>query len=271
MNTGSPPIASPRPDLGASAVVALLTPAENPTAEPEISTLLPPDFNVLTARMYAPFGDMHERLRAYELQMSRWLEPFGDAPLDAVAFACTGSTYLLAPEQRCSDRILRGKGPCPLIGAANAVERALKALGARRIALVSPYPPALTQPATAYWASRGFEPDFVLQAPPSKVAGHPIYTQTSSDLLAVLETAVRQRGIDAVVATGTGAPSLPALAVASLRADMPILSSNLATAWALCQDLGHTDSITDWLAADTPWRARLAARFPASLARLGRA
>lgn len=271
MNTGSTDMTSPRPDLGASAVVALLTPAENPTAEPEISTLLPPDFNLLTARMYAPVPDMHERLRAYEQQMTRWLEPFGDAPLDAIAFACTGSSYLLSPDQRCDDVIQRVNGPCPLIAAARAVERALNALGAKRIALVSPYPPALTEPATAYWASLGFEPAFVLQAPPSKVAGHPIYTQTSTDLLSVLEQAAAIKGIDAIVATGTGAPSLPALAVASLQSDVPILSSNLATAWAACKDLGHTESLHDWLSPDAPWRARLAARFPTALARLTRA
>lgn len=271
MNTGSANITSPRPDLGAQAVVALLTPAENPTAEPEISTLLPPDFNLLTARMYAPGVDMHERLRRYEQQLPQWIEPFGDAPLDAIAFACTGSSYLLSPEQRCTSQITRANGPCPLIAAARAVERALHSLGARRIALVSPYPPALTEPATAYWSALGFEPAFVIQAPPSKVAGHPIYTQTAPDLLAVLREAAVAKGIDAIVATGTGAPSLPALAIASLETDVPVLSSNLATAWAVCQDLGHTETLQNWLSADAPWRARLATRFPTALARLARA
>lgn len=270
MNTVMPKVSSPRPDLGAAAVVALLTPAENPTAEPEISTLLPPDINLLTARMYAPGPDMHERLRTYEQQMLRWLEPFGDAPLDAVAFACTGSSYLLEPEQRWGQTVDRTSGPCPLVGAATALDRALKTLCAKKIVLVSPYPPALTAPATAYWTSLGYEPDMVLQAPPSKQAGHPIYTQSAADILAVLEQATRIKGIDAIVATGTGAPSLPALDVASRHTDIPILSSNLATAWAVCQNLGYSDSLQDWLAPDAPWRARLAARFPTALARLER-
>ena len=271
MNTGCTDIASPRPDLGAAAVVALLTPAENPTSEPEISTLLPPDFNVLTGRMFAPSQDMHARLRAYEQQIPRWMEPFGDAPLDAVAFACTGSSYLLPDEQRCGSTFERSHDTLPLIAAARAVERALNALGAKRIALVSPYPPSLTDPATAYWEAQGFQPAFVLQAPKSKVAGHPIYTQTSSDLLAVLEQAASVKRIDAVVATGTGAPSLPALAVASMKSDTPILSSNLATAWAVCEDLGQGMALEKWLARDAAWRDRLAARFPTALERLTQA
>ena len=81
-----------RPDLGARGVVAVLIPAENPTVEPEFSVLTPPDVNLLTARMHSPAPEMFTRLKAYETRLENWLAPFGDAPLDAVAFACTGSS-----------------------------------------------------------------------------------------------------------------------------------------------------------------------------------
>lgn len=271
MNNGFDAISSAGPDLGARATVALLTPAENPTAEPELSVLLPPDINMLTARMYAPAKDMHARLRAYELGLAQWLAPFGDAPLDAIAFACTGSTYLLDHAQRFATIIERASGPCPVIKAACAVEDALNQLAAKRIALVSPYPESLTGPATDYWRAAGFLPDLVVQAPPSQRLGHPIYTQSSATLLAALRQAVANGQVDAIVATGTGAPSLPALAVASLETDVPVLSSNLATAWSVCCQLGGQETVRDWLAPDATWRARLAARFPTALARLQQA
>ena len=136
-----------RPDLGARGVVALLTPAETPTAEPELSLLLPPDVNLLTARMYAPASEMSARLRAYETRLEEWLAPFGDAPLDAVAFACTGSTYLLGPSRRRPEALKRRHGPCPVVCAADALKDGLQSLRAQRIILVSPYPAALTEAA----------------------------------------------------------------------------------------------------------------------------
>lgn len=256
-----------RPDLGAGGVVALLTPAENPTAEPELSVLLPPDVNLLTARMYAPDDDMGERLRAYGRGLSGWLAPFGDAPLDAVAFACTGSSYLLPPDERPEAPLMRNGAACPVVCAAGALEAALASLGASRITLVSPYPAGLTVTAASYWRARGFDIVAVHDTPAAE-GGHPIYSKTASTLLGALRGALTEP-TDAVVVMGTGAPSLAALSVASLETSTPILSSNLCTAWNVANVLsGRAQPIGAWLAAEAPWRTRLAQRFPTVIDRL---
>lgn len=256
-------------DLGARGVVVVLTPAENPTVEPEFSVLAPPDVNLLAARMHSPASDMATRLKAYEARLEDWLAPFGDAPLDAVAFACTGSSYLVAPEHRHPDVINRTDGPCPIVGAAASIDKALQSLQARRIVLVSPYPAALTAPARAFWSACGYDIVEVVQAPEHEGGGHPIYSRTAQSLLTAMRQADRLGPIDAIVATGTGAPSLPALAVASLETATPILSSNLATVWALSNTLsGRSEPFRNWLDVDAPWRERLWARFPATHDRL---
>lgn len=259
-----------RPDLGARGVVALLTPAENPTAEPELSILLPPDINLLTARMYAPNAEMSLRLKAYETRLEEWLAPFSEAPLDAVAFACTGSTYLLGPSRRRPQALERRNGPCPVVCAADALKDALQSIGARRIILVSPYPSALTSAAEVHWRTAGYDVIAVVQSPLAPGAGHPIYGQTAVTLLTGLRQGARAGVADAVVAMGTGAPSLAALALVSGETDIPILSSNLATAWSVTRNLGLEDrpSVTDWLTPDAPWRERLWSRFPAVRDRL---
>jgi maleate cis-trans isomerase len=258
------------PDLGARGVVALLTPAENPTAEPELSVLLPPDVNLLTARMHVPGVEMADRLRGYETRMTEWLTPFGDAPLDAVAFACTGSTYLLGPSRRRPETLQRRAGPCPVVCAADALKDGLESLSARRITLVSPYPAELTEPAAAHWRAAGYEITAVVQSPLAQGASHPIYGQNAASLLAGLRQALDAGPVDAVVAMGTGAPSLAALAVASAETSVPILSSNLATAWSVARNLGieTRPSIAAWLATDAPWRERLWSRFPTAHRRL---
>lgn len=259
-----------RPDLGARGVVALLTPAENPTAEPELSLLMPPDVNLLTARMYAPASEMSARLKAYETRLEEWLAPFGDAPLDAVAFACTGSTYLLGPSRRRPEELKRRHEPCPVVCAADALKDGLQSLRARRITLVSPYPSALTEAAQDHWRGAGYDVAAVIQSPLAHGAAHPIYGQTAATLLTGLRQGLKAGVADAVIVMGTGAPSLAALAVASEETDVPILSSNLATAWSVAHQLGLEDRplITEWLASDAPWRERLWSRFPSVRARL---
>jgi maleate isomerase len=264
------PATFPRPDLGAGGTVVLLTPAENPTAEPELSVLLPPDVNLLTARMFVPAGDMLTRLKAYETRLVEWLAPFGEAPLDAVAFACTGSTYLLGSSRRRPAPVERRTGSTPVICAADALGDALENLGARRIILVSPYPAELTGPAADHWRAQGYEVVAVLQSQGAPDAAHPIYGQTAATLLQALRQALSSGPADAVVVMGTGAPSLAAIATASAETSLPILSSNLATAWSVVSKLdGPSDpSIRSWLAPDAPWRQRLWARFPAVRERL---
>lgn len=261
-----------RPDLGAAGVVALMTPAENPTAEPELSVLADPDVSLLTTRMYSTDPDMGRRLVDYATGAARWMEPLGAAPLDAVVFACTGSSYL-AGAARAPGRVIdHGGRSLPLIAAAHALEEALAALAARRLAIVTPYPQALTRAAVDWWTGRGFEIASVTEVPPAD-GGHPIYARDAAAILATLRGASGAPG-DVVVALGTGAPSLPALAVASLENARPMLSSNLATGWALSRVLSAApaetarDSLAAWLAADAPWRARLAIRFPRLMARL---
>ncbi|MEN5147574.1 maleate cis-trans isomerase family protein [Brevundimonas diminuta] len=253
-----------RPDLGAGGVVALLTPAENPTAEPELSVLLPSDINLLTARMYAPHTGMNDRLVNYEMRLEEWLAPFGEAPLDAIAFACTGSTYLLGPSRRRPAPLQRSATSCPVICAADALKDALDSLGAQRITLLSPYPAPLTHAAEVHWRNAGYQIAAVIQSPLAPNATHPIYGQTAASLLNGLRQCIDARDVDAIVAMGTGAPSLAALAVASRETATPILSSNLATAWSVTAALGleAPSSIAAWLAPDASWRDRLWSRFP---------
>ncbi len=261
-----PALSQPRPDLGRSGVIALMTPAENPTAEPELSVLLGPDINLLSTRMHIAEPDMHVRLERYAGEMARWMAPFGNAPLDAAIFACTGSSYLVPPAN-APGRFLDHTGKhMPLISAANAVSDAVTALGARRLVLVSPYPDSLTAAAVKWWTAQGMDVRKVLSVPPA-ASGHPIYSRDARAILRTLQLAARMEG-DVVLALGTGAPSLPALAVASLDADIPMLSSNLCTAWAANAALGQPSSPLDWLAGEAPWRQRLLDRFPALMASL---
>jgi maleate isomerase len=251
-------------DLGARGLVGLLTPRENPTAEPEAAVLLPPDVAMLTARMQSASPSMAQRLADYADDLPLWMGAFGQAPLDAVGFACTGASYLIGEPLPCHVR--HAGRAIPFVTAAAAVEAALHGLGARTVAVVNPYPDDLTRSAIAYWSGRGFSIVAVVPMRPA-VGYHPIYGQDNGAALAAITAASGSRA-DAVLALGTGAPTLAALAVALEAEGPPLLSSNLCLGWRLACVLGGDEPLSAWLRPQAAWIRRLADRFPTALTRL---
>ena len=65
---------------------------------------------------------------------------------------------------------------------------------------------------------------------------HRIYELTSDDALGALR-AVGRDGAGAIVASGTGMPSLRALRILRGETALPVLSSNLCLAWALVREV----------------------------------
>lgn len=255
-----------RPELGARGIVALLTPGGNPTVEPELSVLLGGDVAVLASRMHDDAPDMPGRLLAYASPMSRWLAPFAATPLDAVGFACTGSAYL-TPAGGCGapGSLSLGGRSVPLRTAAGAIEAALRDMDVRRIALVSPYDAALTDRAVAYWTARGLIVEAVVPVA-AQPGFHPIYAQRQANVVAAVREA-RRGGADAVLISGTGAPSLGAHVAIAHESGPPLLSSNLCLGWQLRAALPGAEGIalSRWIGADPPWAADLLQRFPASI------
>jgi len=237
MSRPSVSLASAAREYGRAGLYGLLTPQGNPTAEPEMRILLPTQSSLLCARLTSGAADLRRRLTEYFERLPAFVEQFDRIAFDAVGFACTGSSYGLDAEQ---ERIALGeietrKGYC-VITAAAAVEQAFRALAIRAIALVSPYPPWLTEACRAHWVRRGLRVTMTLQLEPASPA-QPIYAHTTPALLERLD-GLDARGADAVLFTGTGMPSLRALQPLEAACGMPVLSCNLCLAWALAKVTG---------------------------------
>ena len=253
------------PEYGERGIVGVLMPPANPTVEPELSVLLGPDMAVLAARLVCRFNGDRDRPVDYLESLDTTLEAFGNAPLQVVGFGITSSTYLVgcAREAEILERI-QARRSYPVVTAAQAVESALKALGARKLALLSPYPKWMTDAGVAHWRGRGFEVMQVLQLGELRADTSGIYALGSG---AAIEAAAEVRDADAVLITGTGMPSLAALNRLNGPGRVPVISSNLCLAWSMDAVLRGGD-LASWLAADAPWRGRLAQMFPAALRRV---
>lgn len=245
-------------EYGTAGLVGILPPQANVTVEAELGVLLPPDIATIVSRLVCHDADSRSRLLGYFRNVEQALRAFERAKPDAVLFACTGSTYLVGLEEEKKAFGNRG-----VISAAQAVLAALDALNARRIALLSPYPAWLTEACVAFWRSQGREITAVQSPGGDREDTRRIYALRSEDALQALAR-LNTQNADAVLISGTGMPSLGALA--STHASLPLLSSNLCLAWAASRQLQHApldrDSLEPWLARSAPWHARLAARFP---------
>jgi maleate isomerase len=220
------------PDYGARGRFGLLVPQSNPTVEPEFRRLLPPHAECYVARLTSRAPDARARLVEYVERLEETLAQFDTLRLAAIAFACTGSSYLVGAdrERELLDAAATACG-APVESAAGAIAAALRHLGARRVCVVSPYPAWLRDAGVAYWRAAGFEVTCAVDVPTGRADTRGIYELRSADARAVLAS-LDPRGADVVLLSGTGMPTLPLLRTAHAHLP-PLLASNACLAWRL--------------------------------------
>ena len=82
-------------DYGKKGLIGVLTPQANTTVEPEFWTLLPTGWSLINARLTSCKNTIESRLIDYTKNFEQVAEEFGNAPLDLIASACTGASYLI--------------------------------------------------------------------------------------------------------------------------------------------------------------------------------
>ncbi len=239
-------------------VFGVLTPQANTSVEPEMQSLLQPG-TVLSARCTSRSADARQRLIDYADGLAETLAQFDTAPLRVAGFACTGSSYLMGrmAEDKLTERLSAGTG-APVITAAQAIRQALDALGVRRLAVLSPYPAWLTTDALDYWQAAGYAIGALADMPLAGPDTRGIYDLTTARVQAAL-SGLNSQGCDAVLLSGTGMPSLRAIATS--ESTLPMLSSNLCLAWVMRAvvepEIGTAEGLRRWLSPQAGWRSRL--------------
>lgn len=225
-------------DYGRLARIGVLTPQANPTVEPELKLLFPAGVCMLTTRCTST-GEPRQRLLDYIHHSEQFLNTFDTLELDAAAFACTASSYLLEPGEEDQLVIrLKERFAYPMITATAAIGDALKYLGAERIALACPYPEWLHTLSQTYWKQQGFQIAASVSVQPEMSDTRAIYGIFGREASEQIARELEGADADVIVITGTGMPSLNAIVELQERFGIPVFSSNLALAWSCLRSAG---------------------------------
>ena len=201
------------------------TPQANPTVEIEFHRYCGTTAFPMITRLVSGSDAPSERLVDYLEQLPEALASFDNLPLRVFAFACTGSSYL-ADDTHEEDivRSCESRFRVQVVTATQAIRRELEGRGARRVAMLAPYPADLCDAAIEYWSRLGFE---IVACKRIDVGAdtRAIYDITDNDVARALED-FDTAGADVILLSGTGMPTIRALQ----DSGMPMISSNLCLA-----------------------------------------
>lgn len=220
---------------GARGRIAMVVPWDNAVIEPEFAANLPEGVtgNVLRLLQCPP-----EQLLPNTMTLAEAGPKLGTG---ALLYCCVASICLksgLDDENFCAD--LGRHSGLPARSATASMVDALHALGARRLALLLPYPEVKCLAVRAYFASRGFEvvADHRLGLEPqliNNLSPREVYEAARQ---------VATADADALLLCSTNLPTLEALPHLQRHYEIPVLSTNAALAWNGLRLLGlASDSI----------------------------
>lgn len=187
---------------------------------------------------------LHTRIRAEAevtpealgLMEGRITETAGLLPegLGVIGYACTSAATVIGPARVAA--LVRAAHPeAEVTNPISAVIAALDALGARKIAFVSPYVPSVTAPMRALLAEQGIE---TLGEASFGESDDATVAKIAPAAVMELANAAVVKGCEAVFISCTNLRSLQIVEEAEARLGLPVVSSNLALVWDMARRVG---------------------------------
>jgi len=157
---------------------------------------------------------------------------------DAVVYACTSGSFVrgLAGERRLREAILGAGGRAAATTSGSLLD-ALRAIGARRVALGTPYVATLGERLRSFIAEAGFEAASLANL---DLEGG-IADLGPGDVRRLAEAAW-VRDADALFLSCTNLPTVGLLGELSAEFGLPVLSANQVTMWGALVAAGRTDA-----------------------------
>lgn len=232
-------------NYGSRARLGMLLPSGNAAAEPEILAMLPRGISLHASRLKLTGSSLQQLLGMVE-RVEEAAALVSDAAVDLLAFHCTAVSTLNEELETSIARRAQEASGRPVVTTAQAIIKALEAVGARRIVLITPYIDEINQREIDFLERHGIEvlaasglglntPQEMLRIEPR--AWHDCVLQqkrADADAYFISCTAIRTAGV------------IEALEAALER---PVITSNQTLAWHSLRTLGLDERVAGfgWL------------------------
>jgi len=217
----------------------VLIPSTNTTVEIE-SRLLPPAYQAHTARlMTSTPGRTFAPSRDEDIDYQSRL--LGTARVELVILAQTSASLFADDYDEVTTKRMSAGAGVPAITSAQAVGRAVRALGAKRIAVVSPYSEEVNQRAGRYFASKHGLEAVALEgfgATDSYAIGQ-LGPENARNAFARID----RPEIEVFVVPGGNFPTMNSIAGWEREFNKPVVTTNQASFWAMLTMLKTGDKI----------------------------
>jgi len=224
--------------------IGLITLASDTSVLPEYARVMPDDVAVYAAPIVLPRGEvtaaaLAEMLASDQLEHAAALLVWAD--VDVIVFACTTGSLVhgVGWDREVAGRIERASGR-PATTTTTAVLGALRAVGATSLAVTTPYVEELNAIERRFLEASGFAV--------ASIGGLGCVTDAEigrlepADAVSLVER-VDTPEADAVFISCTNFHCLSAIASLERQVGKPVVTSNLAGAWAALRQLGIADTI----------------------------
>ena len=242
----------PAPSPNAPLQIALIALASDHGIRGEMELLLGRRAELHLARVTAPDSYDLASLAATAGTMGRALDWMGaGACVDVAAYGCTSATVVVG-EDSVKRRLRRALPHVRCTTPITAALAALDHLGARRIALLSPYPEPIHGAVARYLADRGLH---LVDQATLGIATDRAITDYPAEGLRARILGLDRREADAIFVSCTSLRIVRAICQIETATGLPLVTSNQALAWHCLKLAGRSANIPGFgqlLAADCP-------------------
>jgi maleate isomerase len=216
--------------LGARGMVGLIVPSNNSVVLPEFYSALPEGVTAYETRMRVEGDLTFEALRKMTGDAEAAAELLRQTGVDFICYCCMASTIVQGWDwerrllARFADKAKKG-----IASANSALRDALVRLGAKRLALVTPYPESLNALLPGFFAADGFEVKTIAGPQIQEVSA---VRAVASDSIHRTARALASSEVDALCLLATDMETFAIIDALERDVGLPVLSSNQALLWA---------------------------------------
>ena len=223
------------PVYGAQGRIGLVVPANNSVIEPELWSVLPSGCAVYATRLLAKGDLTPDAIRRMERDADAAVAALAATGVDVIAYCDMVTTFIMEPGwNEAAVRRFGEAAATPCISAWTALRDALAKLGARKLAIGTPYPASIHALVPPFFRERGFEvrSDATLDI----LAMREVPTVDAARLGAFVSQ-LDAKGCDALVLLATDLPTFGSIAALERDLGIPVLTSNQTILWRALSEL----------------------------------